>query len=32
MKKRSLKIRKDVQKEIDMARSASARYGNFLVL
>ncbi|KUK67409.1 MAG: Uncharacterized protein XE02_0550 [Mesotoga infera] len=32
MKKRSLKIRKDIQKEIDMARSASARYGNFLAL
>jgi hypothetical protein len=32
MKKSSLKIRKDIQKEIDMARSASARYGNFLAL
>jgi len=32
MKKKSLKIRKDVQREIDMARSASARYGNFLAL
>jgi hypothetical protein len=32
MKKRSLKMGKDVQKEIDKARSASARYGNFLAL
>jgi len=32
MMKGSLKIGKDVQKEIDKARSASIRYGNFFAL
>ncbi|PVD16589.1 hypothetical protein V512_006595 [Mesotoga sp. Brook.08.105.5.1] len=30
MKREPKRIRKDIQKEIDKARSASAKHGNFL--